>query len=210
MYRRNLLHRMQLLLGVVIAVGYCARSVQAQFTITFDENGKGIIQNTAGNQQPLPSLGNIPDPFDPGNGLNPLAYNLAAVIPGVVPFDGDIDLYEPPAATGVLSDLLRWTHGLLLVYSDRAESGETPDLADVGLPTARQQPLLSLPETGPENGLNGLFGYTPNAGDPGFYPVPPGPVTYNFISDRAVPEPATCLLFVCGSLGLALSRRRRR
>ena len=208
MHSRNLNNRMQLLLGVVIALGFCRRSVQAQFTINFDENGKGFIQTTAGTQ-PLQSLGNIVDPFDPGNGLMPLAYNLAAAIPGVVPSAGDIDLIEPPAATGVHSDLLRWTQGLLLVYSDTAESGETPDLADVGLPTARQMPLLTLPETGPENGLNGLFGYMPNAGDPGFYPVPPGPVTYNFISDRAVPEPATCLLLVCGSLGLALIRRRR-
>ena len=206
MYSRNLKIRMQRLFAVVIALVICAESVQAQFTINFDENGNGTIQTTAG-FQPLPSLGNIVDPFDPNNGLMPLAYNLAAVIPGVVPFNGDIDVIEPPTATGMHSDLLRWTQGLLLVYSDTAESGETPDLADVGLPLARQMPLLTLPETGPESGPNGLFGYTPNLGDPGYYPVPPGPVTYNFTSDAgAVPEPASCLLLLCGSLGLILAR----
>jgi hypothetical protein len=209
MYSRNLKTRMQLLLGVAIALAFCARSVQAQYTINFDENGKGTIQSSAG-LQPLPSLGNIIDPFDPNNGLMPLAYDLTAVIPGVVPSAGDIDLIEPPVATGVHSDLLRWTQGLLLVYSDRAEPGETPDLADVGLPVLRQQPLLTMPETGPENGLNGLFGYTPNAGDPGYFPVPPGPVIYNFISDNGtVPEPATCMLLVSAVFGLALGRGRR-
>jgi hypothetical protein len=210
MYSRNLKTRMQLLLGFVIALGFCVRSVHAQFTITFDENGKGIIQNSAGNQQPLLSLGNIVDPFDPTNNLKPLAYNLSAAIPGVVPNTGDIDLIE---SDGTHSDLLRWTQStaqgtLLLVYSDRPESGETPDLADVGLPIARQMPLLPLPETGPENGTNGLFGYMPNPGDPGFYPVPPGPVTYNFISDRGVPEPSGAALVLLA--GCALLARRRR
>ncbi len=208
MLSRIITTRIQLLLGVVITLAICSSSVQAQFAINFDENGKGTVQTTAG-LQPLPSIGNVVDPFDPTNGLMPLAYNVTAAIPGVVPFFGDIDLIE---SDGTHTDLLRWTQGaqgmLLLVYSDRAEPGETPDLADVGIPLKRQQPLLTLPETGPENGPNGLFGYTPNVGDPGFYPVPPGPVTYNFTSDGAIPEPATCSLVALG-LALVFAIRRR-
>src|SRR3989442_1192657 len=51
--------------------------------VNFDENGNGSVQ-FAGAVSVLPSLGNIVDPFDPGSGIKPLAYNLSAVI-GLVP-----------------------------------------------------------------------------------------------------------------------------
>jgi len=205
---RNLINRWTLLgLGLVLMLG--SRTVLGQgFTINFDEYGNGSVQLSSGGVIPLQSLGNITDPIDPGSGIKPLAYNLVATIPGIVPFAGDINLAEPQNPT-TISDVLRWTQGLLLVYSDLPEPGEIPvPLADVGLPSFNQTPVLNLIETGPETGPNGMFGYVPLPANPGLYPVPPGPVTYNFTSDYAVPEPST--IGVVALIGSALLLRRRR
>ena len=211
MFSHNFIKRclpITLLLGIAL----CARSALGQgFTINFDEYGNGTVQFASGGVAPLQSLGNIQDPFDPQNGLFPLGYSLIGTIPGVVAQDGDVLLGEVNAA-GPVSDLLRWTHGLLLVYSEK-EAGEiNPPPADVGLPTLFQANVLALIESGPETGPNGLFGYTPGANvpfnNPGFYPIPPGPAVYNFTSDYAVPEPASLALI--GGLGALLLLRRRR
>jgi hypothetical protein len=193
------------------AVLATAGPAMAQFTIDFDEFGKARVTTTSGGVIPIQTLGNIVDPFDPGSGIKPLAYDLTSVIPGIVPTDGDIFLIEPPVnPTSPPSDLLRWEHGLLLVYSDLPEAGEFPvPPADVGIPTRFQQNILNLIEQGPEAGPNGLFGYAPNVGDPGYYPVPPGPVTYNFLSDPAVPEPTALSVLAVGVGFLAMRRRRR-
>jgi MYXO-CTERM domain-containing protein len=194
----------------IAAVAVVARTAPAS-VITFDENGNGTIQLQSGQIVPLFPAGNIADPFDPGNGLFPLAYKLTASL-GIptVPVVGDVDVIEIPGATPP-SDLLRWTtNGLLLVYSDRPEPGEiNPPLADVGLPVLRQSNLINRLETGPEAGPNGLFGYTPTPNEPGFYTntTLDTPI-YNFISDGAVPEPASW--GVAAVAGIALLRRRRR
>ncbi len=185
-----------------------ARSAMAQnaITINFDENGNGQIQAPGAAPLPLISLGNITDPTDPGNGLQPLAYDISGSLPGLIPTDGDINLFEPQN-TGVLSDLLRFTHGLVLVYSDLPEPGEFPvPAADVGLPGARQPNLLNLIETGPEAGPNGMFGYAPGTGQPGEISAP---TVYNFLSDPAVPEPTSLALVGLGASVLLLRRRRR-
>jgi len=58
----------------------------------------------------------------------------------------------------------------LLVYSE-LEAGElNPPLADVGIPLLRQGNNIILPETGPETGPNGLFGYVPGPANPGSSP----------------------------------------
>ncbi len=205
---RSLFNRLTLVgLGLVLMLG--SRTVFGQgFTINFDEFGNGTVQLAAGGVIPLQSLGNVTDPIDPSSGIKPLGYNLVGSIPGVVPQDGDVTLAEPQNPT-TISDVLRWTHGLLLVYSDLPEPGEiNVPPADVGLPSFLQQPALNLIETGPETGPNGLFGYTPTPGGPGFYPVPPGPAIYNFTSDYAVPEPTSFALIGIGASLLLLRRKR--
>jgi hypothetical protein len=176
--------------------------------ITFNENGQGTIQLNSGAVIPLVPLGNIPDPVDPTNGLLPLVYDLAGSVglASTPPVPGDMNVLEQPLGTPP-SDLLRWTpNGLLVVYSDRPEPGETPDLADVGLPALRQTNLITRVEVGPENGLNGVFGYAPTPNQPGFFTNSTGDTpTYNFISDT--PEPATA--GVASIAGLALLRRHR-
>ena len=188
--------------------------ISSATVINFDENGKGTITPPSGVVFPLVSLGNQPDPFDPANGLLPLVYDLTAsgITLPVVP--GDMNVIEvagtPP------SDLVRWTtnaaalHNFLVVYSDRAETGELPDLADVGLPTLRQTNLVTFNETGPEGGPNGVFGYAPTPNQPGFFINSANDTpTYNFISDGAVPEPASAGLLLLGA-GSLLARARRR
>jgi hypothetical protein len=184
-----------------------AGSAMAQaFTVNFDEFGNGTIQAPGAAPATLVSLGNVTDPVDPGNGLQPLGYSIVTSIPGLVPTDGDINLFEPQTA-GQLSDLLRFTHGMLLVYSDLPEVGEFPvPPADVGLPTIRQPNLINMQETGPEAGPNGMFGYAPGPGQPGEISAP---IVYNFLSDPAVPEPTGLALIGLGA-GIALLARRRR
>ena len=207
---RNFIKR-QMSWTLAAAAVLCARSAMAQIIINFDENGHGTVAVPGAVPQPLVSLGNITDPFDPTNGLKPLAYSLVGTIPNLVPIDGDINLIEPPAITPPnISDLLRFEHGLLVVYSDVDPSDIPPSLADVGIPALRQQNLRNLLEMGPESGPNGLFGYTPNAGDPGVLPAAIGAAVYNFTSDPPpVPEPATAGLLIVGGCAMLLRRRRR-
>ena len=200
------------LLGCIGALALYSGAAQAALVVNFDEFGNGTIQGAAGTV-PLPSLGNIVDPVDPGNGLMPLAYDLSA-FGGAVFTPGDVDVVE---SDGTHSDLLRFTpmttanpKQQLLIYSDLPEPGEFPvPPADVGIPVFRQLNNIALPESGPEAGPNGLFGYIPNPNDPGFAPTPPGPITYNFLSDGAVPEPASVGLLMVGGAYALLARRRR-
>ena len=189
--------RTRVFAAVMLLVLAAGRS-QAASTITVDENGAGL-----------------PPTFvtDPVSGLSGLAYFL----PGTV-VPGDLLLNEPAPGQGG-SDLLRFLNvtlpsgpqggptsvGVLLFFSDK-EPNETPDLADVpGLPATNSASLIVASEVGPEGGPNGLT-YTPTESQLGFIT---GGVTYNIISDVAVPLPAA----VWGGLGLmglaAASKARR-
>jgi hypothetical protein len=203
MYWRNFISRYVVL---VLALLLYARAASAQtLTINFDEYGNGSIQPAGGGSIPLQSLGNITDPFDPGNGMKPLGYSIAASLGGLVPINGDMIVQEP--AIGTVSDVIRWYQGLLLVYSELPEIGEiNPPPADVGLPQLFQSNTIVVNETGPESGPNGVFGYNPGFTGPGAIS---SPAIYNFTSDYAIPEPGSFALFGLAA-GLMLLRRRRR
>ena len=210
----------RIILICVVAILFGSKLAHGQTApanvFTFDENGHGTVTHPDGSVVPLISLGNQPDPFDPGNGLRPLAYELAGTGTGAGQgaVQGDVNVLEGDPTQGRISDLLRWVNNspqgpLLLVYSDTDEPG-SPDLADVGLPNFRQNNQITLPETGPESGPNGLYGYPPGTSMPGFL-LGAGTVAtvYNFTSDAAVPEPASVsALFILG--GALLLRRHRR
>src|SRR3954465_4676148 len=93
----------------------------AQGIVNFDENGHGNV--TGGG--PLPAS----IALDPTSGKNTLVYTLPFT-PSVF---GDVQVFEF-ASGGPFSDVLRFfpSTNQLFVYSDTAESGELPDLADVG------------------------------------------------------------------------------
>ena len=141
---------------------------------------------------------------DPISGFVTLTYSL--------PFagnPGDIYLLEPPQ-TNQFSDLLRFPgNGRLYFFSD-ASPNDPPEsgvLADGPLPPQSSLPVAVFPETGPEAGPNGLFGYMPGGGiggDPGVV------VTYDFFSDGQVPEPNSVALLGFGTLLALVSRRYRR
>jgi hypothetical protein len=202
--------RTSALLGCVASSFIALRSARATFIVNFDENGKGSIVTPNGITVPLNSLGNQTDPVDPTNGLKPLIYSLPPTA-GVAFTQGDANVFEVTNPNAGPSDLLRWTNTaatgpLLIVYSERPETSTEPaDLADVGIPTFRQPLTITLEEMGPENGVNGVFGYTPTPNQPGGVPAPVGPAVYNFTSD--VPEPTS--LAALGLAALVLLRRRR-
>jgi MYXO-CTERM domain-containing protein len=207
MFLHNSIQR-YFLIGAAIVLALCVRSSPAQnsVVVNFDEQGVGTVLIPGTTPITLTTFGNVVDPFDPGSGLHPLAYNFVGVT-GVSPTDGDVLVQEPttsPPPQG-LSDLLRFEHGILYVYSELPEPGEGTQLADVGLPSLFQANKISEFETGPEPGLNGLFGYAPTAAQPGSLS---SPITYNFVSDPAsTPEPG--LLAAIPFAALALLRRRR-
>jgi hypothetical protein len=185
----------------VLALAICLFATPrafAQPVINFDENGNGTFVGAG----PIPATIGT----DPSNGKNTLVYTLPFV-PSVF---GDVNVSEV-AAGGPLSDVLRFFPGSnqLFVYSDTAESGELPDLADVGLPGNVITPTASRIESGVEGGLQGLFPYTPTPNEPGFLAGAAG-AQYNFTSDTAVPEPASIMGIAALATGMAIRRRPRR
>ncbi|MGD1276496.1 MAG: PEP-CTERM sorting domain-containing protein [Tepidisphaeraceae bacterium] len=206
--------RLVLILAALAAMLIVQSAIAQTMTVTFDENGNGCYSGNNGTPIALPwttgpdpyvtnpsSPGYNPDPNSPDRLLKPLIYDLQAVL-GAPQNYGDVWLTEPGGG-GAYSDLLRWYSGLLIVYSDADGDGA---LADVGLPdfANRQANSLTMDETGPENGINGLFGYTPTfvPAQPGYGPVD---LTYNFYSD--LPEPGSLLLLAGAGFGLFLRRR---
>lgn len=148
------MHKRLVLILAALTAMLIVQSAIAQTVITVDEYGNG----TAG-AAVLPATTGT-DPFDPTNGLRPLIYDLTGV---GAPTVGDIWLTEPNSP-GVYSDLLRFNNGWLIVYSDLGTDG----VADVGIPSLAQANSLTLAETGPEGGVNGLFNYTPTPLEPGY------------------------------------------
>jgi len=205
MFLQNSIQR-YFLVGATLILALCVRSSRAQnsVVVNFDEQGIGTVLFPGTTPITLTTLGNVVDPFDPGSGLHPLAYNIVGIT-GVAPTDGDVLVLEPTTSPQGLSDLLRFENGVLYVYSELPEPGEGTQLADVGLPSLFQANQISEFETGPEPGLNGLFNYAPTAAQPGSLSFP---VTYNFVSDPAsTPEPSSLALIPFGAL--TLLRRRR-
>jgi hypothetical protein len=155
-------------------------------TVVFDENGNGTYNGQA-----------IDHVYVSGQ-------SLYYILPFVTA-PGDVVITEP--GTQDISDLLRFAPiagapvTYLFVYSELPEAGETPALADLGIPTVGAT-FVSFPESGTEGGWNGLY-YVPSP------PTNPGSVAtnmvaYDFTSD--VPEPMTLSLLAIG--GAAVLRRR--
>lgn len=175
--------------------------------VTVDEGGTGSLQFPASALIPLPGVLQA----DPGpSGLTlALTYNLLGP-PALVA--GDVFLRERGDSTllPVISDVIRFNpagtgnaaDASLVFYSDIADGSHA--LADTGFPTAFHTNTKTLDET-TLGGNVGYFGYTPTPNEPGF--IPGFAVTYNFISEHAVPEPASLLLVVIGGGILAVRRR---
>jgi hypothetical protein len=184
-------------LSYILAVALFASIVSPAMAgpvIVFDENGNGFIDGVA-------SPGFIST--DPISGINTLTYNFGGV-------SGDVLVTEPNQPNAADSDLLRWIGGALYVFSD-VESGEPPGLADVGIPTQLQTNMLMATETGLfgnpyAEGLNGIV-YTPLAGQPGDMG---NGVTYIFVSDGSIPEPASMVVLGSGIAIVALFSVLRR
>jgi hypothetical protein len=186
--------------------------VRADIIGTIYENGHGSSLDTVSGARATLTHSNGVDPFDPGSGLKPLIYDLGSTLAVV---NGDILVSEPGSTE--ISDIFRFftdattSRKLLIVYSDVSTS--TPpkdaDLADVGIPSLLQTNTLTLTETGPEGGPNGIFNYTPTPNQPGYVALPMGfgNIVYNLYSDSAVPEPASIALLGVG-LAAALGVRK--
>jgi hypothetical protein len=192
---------------LVCGTSASAQQIQTR-TITIDENGNGSV--TGGENPVTLSFSMAADP-GPGGFASVLTYVLPAGF-SVVP--GDVHLTDADFNDAFL-DVIRFNQvvgttavpGTIAFYSDNEDGFDA--LADTsGPPAEAYTNLVSLPEIGPE-GDNGAF-YTPTANQPGF--VSGFAVTYHFISDSAVPEPATWAMMLAGfgAMGVAFRRRRRR
>ncbi len=107
---------------------------------------------------------------------------------------------------GVLGDVVRFNPagtapgyaGSLLFYSNPVDGFDS--LADTPSPPGQYyQNNLTIIE------LNGVGVYTPGPGQPGY--VAGFNVTYNLISDGAIPEPTSMVLLGTGLVGFVMRRR---
>jgi hypothetical protein len=200
--------------AVIASSVFLLNGVQARPDIigTVDENGNGTSFNTSTGVTATFTGQNGVDPFDPANGLKPLIYDI-----GNASFvNGDLLVIDP--GSGMISDIDRFFSNtatgrdLLIIYSQINTSGGNA-LADVGIPGTLQTNTLSLTETGPAGGPNGIFNYKPTSSQPGYFAIPPslgsGNVVYNLNSDTAsvVPEPGSIMLLGAG-LAVVLASRR--
>ena len=202
--RKKLLRSIPAVAALSLVLISASSAVGATITITFDENGKGSIVNSAvANAFNMPGS-TMADP-GPGGLASVLAYNLLNP-PALV--TGDVIIVEPGGGQ-TTTDLLRFNFavggGTVFVYSDIGDGADS--LADVGFPSAFFTNTVTVTEVGAE-GANGIT-YTPSPGQPGYVTGANGPVTYVFASDSAVPEPSSILLILSGAGALCFRRFRR-
>ena len=187
----------QLLLAVVIVGSLCSLAFADPCpTITVDENGNGTLDFRCSARAAVPMPGVLaPDP-GPGGLPAVLTYNLLGP-PSLVA--GDVLLTDADLGGAVL-DVVRFNpagtggnpayQASLVFYSDNAGGfdalGDTPSP-----PGAFYANTVRIAEVGTETN-NGAT-YTPSSGQPGF--VAGFNVSYNLISDAAVPEPNSIALF---------------
>jgi len=188
-----------IVLAVAGFISVTAGTAFGQDQITVDEFGKGV-SSVFGGLPAGPAL-------DPLSGMVTLTYQL--------PFAGtagDVWLVETPGGTPGTNELLRFDGAGRLFFFSLAEDPDDTAPADVPVmpPFLFGNNMRVFLETGPE-GNNGLFGYLPNPGDPGFDIDSTGLTPkYDFISDLAVPEPASAALMGFGLLTCVMIRRNRR
>ena len=133
--------------------------------------------------------------------LSTVQSHSAPRIPGTTPqsFLTDMFLLQGQVSGDPDFDLLRITGG-----------------SGFGMPSPGHTTLTRLGPPGSNWNVDSFFDITYRID---FVGAPGGPLagrsgsttgTARFVVGAPIPEPGTCLLFVCGSLGLALSHRRRR
>lgn len=206
----------KLLVGIFLLLGLVTTATYGipigPFVIAVDENGNGSFTSANGTIAFTGSI--ITDPTST-TGSKVLAYDLPFL--GTLA-SGDVVLTEPGTTEPADSDLIRFftpatgAPSMLLFYSDLPGAGETADLADLGVPPAALGAKV-FSEVGPEGGPNGVV-YTPFFNDPGSSSLGTATfpnLTYDFISDAAVPLPASAwagLVLIVGFGVWRVARRR--
>jgi hypothetical protein len=188
--------------AALVLSGLTSKAAVSGPTFSFQENGQGRLELPNGAVIPLPGI-LTSDPA-PGGLLSALAFTTHPQ-EGAAFTIGDVVLLD---AGGGISDVLRFDAAtssatgltqLIFLYSNDAGGL----LADTGLPTA----FYVNPAIVPEN-ENAATIFTPIAGQPGFLPNAPVPITYRIFS---TPDGgSTLLLFgfaVCGLMAPLLRRK---
>lgn len=208
----SLLAASALAVSALISSTPASAQVATGGTITVDENGNGTA--TGGGSQAVTLTSGVGTDPGPGGLQNVLYYSLTTDLTGVV---GDVYLQDLINDQLVTLDVIRFNPGppgetalpgTIFFYSDNIDGldnlGDTP-----GPPGGAYDNTVTLRETGIEGVGDGAF-YTPTANQPGY--IAGKSITYLFVSDSAVPEPATwaMMLLGFGGIGVAMRGRRRR
>lgn len=201
------------------AVAFCASSLAftspaaAQLVpsgpiVTIDENMNGTV--TAPGTATITLTAAFGTDPGPGGRASILSYTAPA---GYIPVVGDVVLQDLVNDRLVTSDVIRFNPvaaaagvpARVFFYSGIEDNLD--NIGDAGLPTAFYDNRVVLREVGLEGIGDGAV-YTPTANQPGF--IPGLVVTYRFISDSAVPEPASWAMMILGLGGLGVVMKRTR